>query len=279
MIPFHKIYLKLFSSLDFNIEKNLLSDFKKQKIWRFLSIKRSWIYALKLSFIIFFVVFLLIINSILGIAYFDHFLGAVLIPASFMLVSLFLLSDTLWYMYVYKRTHSHPCIENDIDKIIERNDRVNKNFIRFFNISVFTSLLLVITLWETIFFILFFYEGNYLYILFIEIFLTIIANALIVKHRRLSMNLELDFWLAIPWYVYVIDQTWLLSSKQSIMWQNIKTIEGVYTWILGSLLWYGDIKIYLEGNMPLEKGVVTLNYIKNPRKTVDLINNILELWT
>lgn len=279
MIPFHKIYLKLFSSLDFDIERNLLNDFKKQEIWKFLSIKRSWIYALKLSFIIIFAVLLLVINSILGVTYFEHFLGAVLIPASFMIVSIFLLSDTLWYMYVYKKTHMQPFIETNIDLIIERNERVNKNFIRFFNISIFTSILLLITLLEALIFILFFYNGDYIYIIFIEIFLTIAASILVVKHRRLSMNLELDFWFVIPWYVYVIDQTWLLSSKQSIMWQNIKTVEGVYTWLLGSLLWYGDIKIYLEGNMPHEKGVITLDYIRNPRKTVDHINNILELWT
>jgi hypothetical protein len=51
MIPFHKIYLKIFSSLDFDIERKLLLELKSDGVRQFLPIKRSWIYALKLSFI------------------------------------------------------------------------------------------------------------------------------------------------------------------------------------------------------------------------------------
>lgn len=279
MIPFHKIYLKIFSSLDFDIEQNLLEELKGQNVTRFLSIKRSWIYALKLSSLVIFSVILLAINSVLSFVYFEHFLGGFLIPFSYLIVWFFLLGDTFWYMFSYKKTHKNPCIEYDIHTIIQRNKKVNTNFIRFFNISVFTSVLLWVTFLETLIFLVFIYNWNYTYILFLEMFLTIVAGIIIAKHRMLSMNLELDFWLAIPGYVYVIDQTWLLSSKQSILGQNIKTVEWVYTGILGSILWYGDLKIYLEWNIPMEKWIITLDYIKNPRKTVDLINNILELWT
>jgi hypothetical protein len=59
------------------------------------------------------------------------------------------------------------------------------------------------------------------------------------------------------------------------MAQNIKTIEWAYNSIFWSLLRYGDVKIFLEWNMPQEKGIVTLDYAKAPRNTVDLINNIL----
>jgi len=89
------------------------------------------------------------------------------------------------------------------------------------------------------------------------------------------MNLELDFWLVVPGRVYIIDQTGLLSSKQSIVAQNIKTVEWIYPSLWSSVFWFGNIKFFLEGNIPQEKWIITLDYIKHPRKTIDLINKTL----
>jgi len=63
MIPFHKIYLKIFGSLDFDIEKELLLQMKREEVKTFLSIKRSWLYGVLLSCIILFAILLLLINA------------------------------------------------------------------------------------------------------------------------------------------------------------------------------------------------------------------------
>ncbi len=275
MFPFHKIYLRLFSSLDFDIEKKLLSDLKSEWVTQFLSIKRSWIYALKISSIALLGAFFLFSNALIALNYFDGVFWSIVLPISYIVLWMVILYDTFWYLWSYRTTHWENTIEDDIDTLIKRNYVVNKNFIRFFNISVFVSLFLIVTLLETLVFSIFFYDGDNISFILLEIFFNIFAGICIFKHRRLSMNLELDFWLVVPWKVYVIDQTWLLSSKQSIVAQNIKTIEWAYRSIFSSLFSYGDIKIFLEWNIPQEKGIVTLDYAKDPRNTVDLINKVL----
>lgn len=275
MIPFHKIYLKIFSSLDFDIEKKLLLELKSDGVRQFLPIKRSWIYALKLSFIALLGIVFMLGGAYIWNIYSVSFFAKYIIPLSYILISILLFVDTFWYMYSYKKTHNSESISNNADELIEKNDLVNKNFIRFFNISVLVSCFLILILFETIIFLLFFYSGDQVLLKILEILINIFAGFIIIKHRRLSMNLELDFWLAVPWKIYIIDQTGLLSSKQSIVAVNIKTIEWVYQSILSSVLRYGDIKFFLEWNIPGQKGIITLDYIRHPRKTVDLINKIL----
>lgn len=276
MIPkFHKLYLKIFSSLDFDVEKKLLLELQEEWVDRFLPIKRSWIYALKLSFIAILGIILMLLNAYIGINYFESFFATIILPVSYIIISILLFFDTFWYMFSYRKTHKNIGISTDTQLLIEKNDIVNKNFIKFFNISVLVSCFLILILIETLIFLLFFYAGDQIWLKGLELAINIFAGFIVMKHRRLSMNLELDFWLAVPGKVYIIDQTGLLSSKQSIVAVNIKTVEGVYKNMLGSILWYGDIKFFLEGNIPDQKWVITLDYISNPRKTVDLINKTL----
>jgi len=276
MIPkFHTLYLKIFNSLDFDVEKKLLLEMKQEWVEKFLPIKRSWIYALKLSLIALIGILFMLINAYIGINYFESFFARVVLPASYIIISILLFVDTFWYMFSYRKTHKNISISTDTDLMIQKNDIVNKNFIKFFNISVLVSCFLVLILFETLLFLIFFYSGDQIMLKALELGINIFAGFIVMKHRRLSMNLELDFWLAVPGKVYIIDQTGLLSSKQSIVAVNIKTVEWVYKNILWSILWYWDVKFFLEGNIPDQKWVITLDYISNPRKTVDLINKTL----
>jgi len=275
MIPFHKLYLKIFSSLDFDVEKKLLAEFKADDIESFLPIKRSWFYALKLSIIALLAIIFMLINAYVWVVFFESFFAWVFIPASYAILSILFFADTFWYMYTYKKTHKNIGISSHCELLMEKNKVVNQNFIKFFNISVLVSLVLILILIETIIFLVFFYQGEQTLLLWWEMILNIIAGFCIFKHRRLSMNLELDFWFVIPWKVYIIDQTWLLSSKQSIVAVNIKTVEWVYNSILGSMLGYGEVRFFLEGNIPWQKWMVVLDYISSPRKTVDGINKVL----
>ena len=276
MIPkFHKLYLKIFNSLDFDVEKKLLLELQDEWVEKFLPIKRSWIYALKLSFIALLGIALMLVNAYIGIVYFESFFAKIILPASYLIISILLFFDTIWYMFSYKKTHKNIWISQDTKELIQKNDIVNKNFIKFFNISVLVSFFLLLILLETIIFLVFFYSWEQIALKMLELWINIFAGFTIVKHRRLSMNLELDFWLAVSGKVYIIDQTGLLSSKQSIVAVNIKTVEWVYHSILGSILGYWDVKFFLEWNIPDQKWVITLDYISNPRKTVDLINKTL----
>lgn len=276
MIPkFHKLYLKIFSSLDFDVEKKLLLELQQDGIEKFLPIKRSWIYALKLSFIALLGIALMLINAYIGVSYFESFFATVILPVSYIIISILLFIDTFWYMFSYRKTHKNIQISWDTKTLIEKNDIVNKNFIKFFNISVLVSCFLILVLIETLIFLLFFYSGEQIMLILLELVINIFAGFIVMKHRRLSMNLELDFWLAVLWKVYIIDQTGLLSSKQAIVAVNIKTVEWVYHSIVGSMLWYWDVKFFLEWNIPDQKWVITLDYISSPRTTVDLINKTL----
>jgi hypothetical protein len=274
-LKFHRLYLKIFSSLDFDIEKKLLIELRDEWVVNFLPIKRSWIYALKLSFIALLGIFLMIINAYIWNVYFESIFAKYILPASYIVISLLLLFNTFWYMFYYRKTHKDIWISTDANILIEKNDVVNRNFIKFFNISVLVSCFLIVLLIETLVFLIFFYSGDQILLKLLELWINIFAGFIITKHRRLSMNLELDFSLAVPWKVYIIDQTWLLSSKQSIVAMNIKTVEWVYNSIFGSMLWYWDVKFFLEWNMPDQKWVIRLDYISNPRETVDLINKTL----
>jgi len=52
---------------------------------------------------------------------------------------------------------SEAYIEENISFLIKKNNKVNKKFIRFFNISVFTSFLLILVLFEILIFSTIFY--------------------------------------------------------------------------------------------------------------------------
>jgi len=264
-----------FHNLDFDVEKKLLLELQRDWVETFLPIKRSWIYALKLSCIALIGIMFMLINAYIGINYFESFFAKVILPISYIIISILLLIDTFWYMFSYKKTHKNISVSISTYDMIQKNEIVNKNFIKFFNISVLVSCFLFLILLETFIFLLFFYSGDQIALKILELWLNIFAGFIVMKHRRLSMNLELDFWLAVPWKVYIIDQTGLLSSKQSIVAVNIKTVEWVYHSMLWSILWYWDIKFFLEWNIPDQKWVITLDYISNPRKTVDLINKTL----
>lgn len=276
MFPFHKFYLKVFHSLDFNIENRLLHELEKQWVQNFLTIKRSWLYGLKISCLVLLAVLLLLINTYVSFFYFESIFMRIFIPASFLIVCWLLLYDTISYLLFYKKTHTKAVIESDTKKLIQMSSLVNKYFIKFFNLSVFANLFLLVVLIETLIFMFFFYQWDMVYLLLIEIALIVFSSFLITKHRRLTMNLELDFWLVIKNYFYIINQTGLLSSKQIITAVNIKTVEWVYKSTFSSLFWFGDIKIFLEGNIPAAQWIITLNYIRDPRNTVDLINKVLE---
>lgn len=275
MFPFHKFYLKMFHSLDFDVENKLLHELETQWVTKFLTIKRSWIYWLKISLLSFFAIFLLLINTYISFMHFESIFMRIFIPASFLIICWLLLYDTISYLLFYKNNHKKSSIQTDTDMLIRKSRLVNKYFIKFFNLSVFINLFLFFILLEAVIFMIFFYQGDKFYFLILEIVLILFASFLIFKHRILAMNLELDFWLVVPWSFYVINQTGLLSSKQIITAVNIKTIEWVYNNTLQSILWYWDIKIFLEWNIPAAQGIIKLDYIKKPNNIVDLINKVL----
>lgn len=275
MIAFHKIYLKIFHSLNFSTEQQLLEELEQDGITEFLIIKRSWIYWLKLFGFVFIAILLLFTQVFIFIEYFSSFFTNVIISGSLLIVWFLLLYDSIWYLWAYKKSHSQSYIETNISTLIQNNNIVNKKFIRFFNLSVFINLLLLLILWEILIFTTVFYSWEQLFLIIIEIFLILIIYFLISTHRKLIMNLELDFSLVIPKSFYIINQKGVLSGKQCIIPQNIKTIEWKYSTRIWSVLWYGDIKIFLEWNIPQAQWLVKLDHVRHPEKVVNLINKVL----
>jgi lipopolysaccharide/colanic/teichoic acid biosynthesis glycosyltransferase len=275
MIPFHKAYLKIFHSLNFSAEQELLEELQQEWIKNFLIIKRSWIYGLKLFGLILIATILLFIQGFIFIEYFNSFFTNIILSGSLLIIWLLLLYDSIWYLWSYKNNHSEAYIEENISFLIKKNNKVNRKFIRFFNISVFTSFLLILVLLEILIFSTIFYTWEQIALVFLEVFLILFTYFLVSTHRKLIMNLELDFSLVVPGSFYVVNQKWVLSWRQCIIPQNIKTVEGKYSSTMWSILWYGDIKIFLEWNIPQAQWLIKLDHIQYPEKVVNFVNKVL----
>ncbi len=277
MIPFDRIYSWLFKSFNISGESILINRLIEEWYQEFMIIKRSWIFAL---FIIWLPISILILSCLsIFIAYYSITIDSIrytLIIGN-ILMALILLISSLNYTIHFKRIHHEPQITKNIDSLKGELDQWDTYFKSFFNWSITNQLILIIILIVETILVIFYgkYLGSHYMILSVDIIVIIVEIGLLRQYRKRMMDLEMDYNVFIPWKIFFINQSSLLSTIQTIEWEKIKTVQSIFPSKIASFFNYGTINVLTEGDSAMI-GTMSMYYVTNPDKAVSLIQSLVD---
>ncbi len=112
-------------------------------------------------------------------------------------------------------------------------------------------------------------------ILSVDIIVIIVEIGLLRQYRKRMMDLEMDYNVFIPWKIFFINQSSLLSTIQTIEWEKIKTVQSIFPSKIASFFNYGTINVLTEGDSAMI-GTMSMYYVTNPDKAVSLIQSLVD---
>lgn len=117
--------------------------------------------------------------------------------------------------------------------------------------------------------------GSHFMILSADIIVIIVEIGLLRQYRKRMMDLEMDYNIFIPWKIFLMNQSGLLSTIQTIEWEKIKTVQSIFPSKIASFFNYGTINILTEGDNAMI-GTMSMYYVTNPDKAVSLIQSLVD---
>lgn len=250
-----------------------------------LIIKRSWFYWLYSSMILVLAFFIMLINVVL--AY--HTLNTNTILMWW--VIWFLIYSMVYAIYSSSKYLIHFKKVNWTSNRIETTKMLKIKlkewddlFIKFFNqatLNYFLFILLIIINIVNFFFSYKYEENTTFFFLFgiIDIAFLFLQSLLIQKYRKKMIDLEMDFNVVIPWKIFFVNQSNMISNKQEIDGRKIKTIKSSYPSKLLSFFKVGNIEILTEWDAN-NLWAMSMYFVTEPDKTVTKLMKILEndIW-
>lgn len=144
----------------------------------------------------------------------------------------------------------------------------------YFYVKIFFPFVFVLLLasWAIIG-LYFLFEGDYLWIVSLLVFLVSLIFLLPVIGKRIDY--KLDFIIVTPDYLIMYDQNWIFSKKViTLNEKSIKTISVERPGLLYSIFNNGDIIFLAEGDVT-DHGDVKLKWIPKPEKRRNQIAKIM----
>lgn len=277
MIPFDRIYSWLFKSFNISGESLLISRLMEEWYKEFMIIKRSWIFAIFMIWLPFCILLLSCLS--IFIAYYSITIDTIrftLIIGN-ILMALILLVSSFNYIIHFRNIHHEPQITENIENIQEELAQWDKYFKSFFNWSITNQLILFfILVIEGVLVIVYGKQlGSHSSILAVDIVVIIVEIWLLRQYRKKMMDLEMDYNIFVPWKIFFVNQSGLLSTIQTIEWEKIKTVQSIFPSKIASFFNYGTINILTEGDSAMI-GTMSMYYVTNPDKAVSLIQSLVD---
>ncbi len=141
-------------------------------------------------------------------------------------------------------------------------------------------LLLVITMIAEIVLVIA-YQGalwDHFWILMTDIFVMITEIYFLKVYRKRMIDLEMDYNIIVPWKIFFVNQSWVLSSVQSIEWNKIKTVRSIFPSKIASFFDYGTVDVLTEWDTFAMMGVMSMYYVTDPDGVVSSIQTLLKDW-
>lgn len=280
MLPFHKIYWFFYKSFKIQDDTKIIEDLEKQKIKRVLVIKRSWIYWLIISWILPVTTLISWINVYNAYHIFDTLWIKYIVITLQCLLTLWLLYSSIRYLYDFKKLYGNTNGIMDVEVVKQSLHKWDQLFTSFFNqitLNILLFTLLIVLNVIHIFYNLFwssstsFSEAGFAVF---DISCLVAQLILMRRYRKKMVDLEMDFNIVQPHKIFFINQSWMLSSSQTLQSEKIKTIKST-TWnFFMSFFNLWTIIVLTEGDS-WAVWVMEMYYVSDPGQTVKNINTII----
>lgn len=280
IVNFRKVFEFLFKSFDIAWDTKLIEKLEHDGVRFLMLIKRHWMYGVLHSLKAILMIVIAFINAYLLI-FSPEGSSSILskVIGIFLLLNIFYWSIVLvkYLINVYKIRGNEPQIE-DIYTCLKKSQESDIIFTKFFNQ---TLLILIILVWITFFTLfmawswLIFNNWNQFGINFLNVVLLIAQWMFFYSYLINMINLEMDFTIAREWNLLFYNQNGFFMESQNMNARKIKTMNGWYSWFLGSFFNYGSITILSEWDQSGDKWQMKLTYIGNPNKTIKDMQKIL----
>lgn len=280
MIPFHIIYSWLFKSFRINGETELIQRLKNDNYKKIMIIKRSWIFAL-------FTIWIPLVIISLGIISITIAYSSIAVPIirntiiiGNILMMIILTFSSIRYVLHFREIHKKAEISTDL-WLLEKDLALGDSyFINFFNWSITNQLILAITMIIEITLVIVYKEklGDHFWILMTDIFVMLTEMYFIKIYRKRMIDLEMDYNVIVPGKIFFVNQSWVLSSVQSIEWSKIKTVRSAFPSKIASFFDYGTVDVLTEWDTFAMMGVMSMYYVTDPDGVVSSIQTLLKDW-
>lgn len=278
MIPFHKIYSWLFKSFKISWETELIDKLISEWYSKMMIVKRSWIYAL---FILWIPVLILILSwasmyvahMSVQIAYIQY-----MIIGGNLLMSIILVVSSWNYIRHFREIQSTAVITDNPEQLRNDLNLWDQYFISFFNASITNQFILFITIIGEIFLVILFQKqlGNHFWILTLDTVIMISEIVFLKMYRKRMMDLEMDYNVIVPGKIFFVNQSWVLSSIQTIESSKIKTVRSSFPSKISSFFNYGNVDVLTEGDSQAMLWTMSMYYVTDPDGVVTNIQSLLD---
>ena len=86
----------------------------------------------------------------------------------------------------------------------------------------------------------------------------------------------MDYNIVVPGKIFFVNQSWVLSSIQSIESSKIKTVRSIFPNKIASFFNYGTIDVLTEGDTQMMMGTMSMYFVTDPDGVVASIQNLLK---
>lgn len=277
MIPFNRLYSWLFKSFNISGETALIDRLISEWYEEIMIIKRSWIFAL-------FMIWLPM--AILGLSWLSIYIAYDSIDIASIkytliggniLMSMILIGSSLNYIIHYRSIHDGSHNITDTQGLRDNLHDWDRYFASFFNWSITNQWILVGIIIVEIGLILAYGNkiGDHFWILATDTLVILMEIVLLRHYRKRMMDLEMDYNIVVPGKIFFVNQSWLLSTVQTIDSDKIKTVQSIFPSKIASFFNYGTVNVLTEGDQAMI-GTMSMFYVTNPDAIVAQIQSLIE---
>lgn len=283
MINFLKIYEFFFKS-SFNVrwDTELIKQYGRDWYKSALVIKRSWIYWLYQSIFLIWAFLVMLVNVYLANLSIENetikFIVILLLVSNILFASY----SSLKYLIHFKKISGKTNFIEDIDTLDLKSSEWDELFIKFFNQATLNYFLFIALIIFNIINFVFNFDlksiDNSLYKIWfwiLDIWLLSLQATFIQKYRKKMIDLEMDFNIVVKWKILFANQSNMVSDRQNIDWEKIKTIKSSYPSKLLAFFKVGNIEILTEWDQN-NLWAMSMFFVNEPDKTVQMITKALD---
>lgn len=278
MIPFHIIYSWLFKSFRISGETELIDRLIHEGYRKLMIIKRSWIFAL---FVLWLPLLILALSGIsIYIAYVSISVSYIqyTIMGGNILMGCILIISSWNYIRHFREIQSTAIISENLTELRNNLQKWDGYFIHFFNASITNQVILFGTIIGEIILVILYQKQlwDHFWILTVDTIVMIMEIVFLKMYRKRMMDLEMDYNVIVPWKIYFVNQSGVLSSIQTIESDKIKTVRSSFPSKIASFFNYGTVDVLTEGDTQAMMGTMSMYYVTNPDEIVAGIQSLLD---
>lgn len=246
MFNFRKVYEFLFSSFRINRDTELAESLSVDGV-RFVAIvKRAWIYGVFSALILIPVVAITGMNVFLLGKHFSWSTTGIVVATLLGMNVAYTVISSIRFLFEYRNSRKNSIGTVDIELLkmdLEKDDTIFSALFNQLQTNLFFFIGIVIFYIFHVAIISGFSTGIWaaIDIMFIGLQLFLLSKFILNM-----MNLEMDFMIAIPGRLYVINQKGMYAEVQTLDSEKIKTVKSSYPNFIASFFGYGNVEVLTE---------------------------------